>query len=79
MRVYKVTFYTYSGMSIPMGENISRDMAIEMVRKKNRWARERGQPVTKIGPGRWEHETPEDAFMISDYDGILVVKAKGHN
>lgn len=70
---YDVNFHTYSGMRIPIAENVDRDEAAAAVKRKNQAARRRGQPISKLGKNRWEHETPEDAFMISDYDGILSV------
>lgn len=72
--MYDVVFHTYSGMDIPLGENMSRDEAEGVIRRRLRAARRFGQPVTKIGKGRWECQTPDDAWMVSDNDGVLAVR-----
>jgi hypothetical protein len=72
---YDVKFVTYSGMTIELGCGISRDEAQALVKEMNRAARQNGQPVTRIKRARntWEHETSEDAVLIGDTDGWLVV------
>ena len=70
---YNIRLHTYSGMVTTLWEKVDRNFALAYIRSSNRRARFRGQPVSYLGDGRWEHETPEDAFMIGDGDGILQV------
>jgi hypothetical protein len=70
-REWKLQFFTYSGMRIPIDEGPYRQM-LAKAGKKNARARARNQPVDVLTPGRkWEHETSDDAALISDCDGIL--------
>jgi hypothetical protein len=68
---YVLRFHTYSGMhyEVDCGDDLAemRIVAAKFIRKARRT-----QPVDLIVRGRrWEFETPEDAFMISDNDGTL--------
>lgn len=69
----KVSFVTYAGTTIPLGRGLSRAEAKELVRSEIRRAKKRGQPVTKIGKGEWEFESPENAFMVTSNEGWLLV------
>jgi hypothetical protein len=76
MKHYVLRFHTYSGMLY----DIESDDDLAVVRKaaanRIREARKSAQPVQTLIPGsRWEFETPETAFMISDGDGILEITA----
>jgi hypothetical protein len=66
----RLVMYAYCGMSIPMDEGDMKTVRAAAARRLRR-ARRR-QPVTVLEKGReWELETPDDAFMVSDTDGIL--------
>jgi len=71
---WDVQFHTYSGMSIPFGDDVSKDEAKDIIRRRLRRAKRDGQPVTKIAPGEWEFECPDDAGMMSDDMGVLTVR-----
>lgn len=72
--MFNVTFYTYSGMSIPVARGVEREEAKELVKERIRRARKHGIPVDKIDKGRWEFQTPDNAVMITDAHGILTVR-----
>ena len=70
--MYYVKFYTYSGMSIPFQENLEKREARDCVARIIRSRRRIKQPIVTLLKGKaWEFETPEDAFLIGDYDGTL--------
>jgi len=77
MKKHIVTFHAYCGMSHVVAKGVTRARAKEIIRNRIRNAKASGQPVTKIGKGEWEFETPEDAFMVSDDDGILIMRRYG--
>lgn len=79
---YCMVFYTYSGMPIPIIPAYAPEDS-KVVRKECalyiRRARKLGRYVKRIKhlPGevaRWEVQTPPDAVIISDCEGILVVE-----
>ncbi len=72
--MFNVTFVTYSGMPIPIAEHVDREQAKAAVRRRLKRAKRNGQPISKVGNGKWEIETPENAFMIGDDDGFLIVR-----
>jgi hypothetical protein len=72
--MFDVYFITFSGMTIPIAERLNKADMMEKVRLRNRIARERGQPVAKVGKGCWEHGEEDDNGMIGDRHGILKVK-----
>ena len=71
---YTVTFTSYSGMTVTFGESLSREEAETIIKRRLRLAHYLGNPVVKIGKGKWEIETPEDGRAISDNQGFLSVK-----
>lgn len=71
--MYTVKFYTYCGMSYTLAENVDKEEAKSVVRNQITRARKNGKSVTKISPGRWEFETPDDAGMVSDNEGTMVI------
>jgi hypothetical protein len=73
---YDVTLEAYCGMSVPLGEGLDRDAVKGVVRSFLRRARRAGSPVTKIGKGRWEIETREDAVAVGDHEGVLIVRPR---
>ena len=74
---YYLDFNTYSGMTIPITEGSYRD-CLERAKRKVELAKKRDQPVNILIPNKqWEFETPEDAMMISDHDGILSIIEEG--
>ena len=75
MHTYSLKVVTYSGMSIPMGEDMDREEVRSKIQRIKRNARRYGQPYSYLGNGEWEFETPEDAASISDHDGWLIVRA----
>lgn len=70
---YNVAFRSYCGMDYTIAENVDLNAAKTIVKERIRSARCQGQPVTKLGKGEWEFETPEDAALISDEEGVLSV------
>lgn len=69
-------FITYSGMTIPLLDRDVEDCR-NRAAAKIRKARDEGQPVSILDRGKeWEFETPEDALMISDLDGLLVLTVR---
>ena len=72
--MFSVQFVTYSGMPIPLLTSEDKREVLDYCRSRVKAARRRGQPVSNVGRGKWEFETPETAFAISDRDGFLVVR-----
>lgn len=72
--MFDLVFYTYSGMPIPLGEGLTKEEARHKVKSRIARARREGQPVSKIGKGEWEFETPESSALIGDDDGTLVLR-----
>ena len=71
---FNVTLASYTGMSIPLVEDVERGEAITAAKRHLRRARRRGCPVEKIGRGQWEIGTPDDACMVGDSEGILTIR-----
>lgn len=68
-------FVTYSGMTVPLYEGNDIEEAKEIAEKRIARAKALEQPVNELEDGRkWEFETPEDASLISDNDGILYLE-----
>jgi hypothetical protein len=72
----KITFITYSGMVIPVADFVTLKAAGSIVKSRCLAAKRRGQTVMKIGKNKWELCSPEDAAMISDHDGFLIVQRR---
>lgn len=72
--MWSVVFYCYCGMSIPVGDHMTRAEAQHAITRWLRRAKRNGQPVSRIGRNSWECESPEDAGSVSDYDGVLCAK-----
>ncbi len=67
-------FNTYSGMTIPIISGTYRE-CLDRALAKVSLAKKRNRPVTVLIPNKkWEFETPEDAMMISDRDGIMLIR-----
>lgn len=72
---HNLSFSAYCGMTYRIAERIEESEARACVALKIRRARKRGQRVTVLDKGEaWEFETPEDAAMVSDDDGVLRMK-----
>jgi hypothetical protein len=54
---------------------MDREEVRSKIQRIKRNARRYGQPYSYLGNGEWEFETPEDAALISDHDGWLIVRA----
>lgn len=76
IKIYKIKFVSYSGITFNLYENLDLESVKQKVKLLNKIARKKGHIVTKIGKGEWEHETPENAIMVSDQDGYLIVKTQ---
>lgn len=72
--MFTVKFFSYCGMSFTLGDGLTRKEAETLIRRRLRLARYRSRPVQKIGKGRWEILTPDDAAGVSDGEGILSVR-----
>lgn len=70
---FDVTLHAYCGMNVPVAEDVDKDAAKDAVRGFLRRARRKGNPVEKLGPRRWEIQTPEDAIMVDDLEGTLAI------
>ena len=72
-----LTLHAYCGMPVPLADGDLDDVrqaAAQFIRRKRR----RGKPVTKLIRGQeWEVQTPEDAAIISDDEGLLVLDPIG--
>lgn len=68
----ELIMYSYCGMKVPLKTG---DMATCHERAKQlRERHERyGGAVSVLSPTKWELETPENASMVSDEDGILAI------
>jgi hypothetical protein len=71
----RLIFVTYSGMTIPLEETAYRhetgDLR-QLAARKLRLARRQGRPAYVVKRGEcWEFETPDDAHMIGDRDGMM--------
>ncbi len=78
LKTAKLTFKSYCGMSTEIDQTRFR-IDVSALRKQAarriKDARRTGQPVAIVDRGRrWEFETPEDAALVSDSDGILVLE-----
>lgn len=73
---FDVRFHSYSGMESNFGESLTLDQAHNIVRHYLRTSRKMGCEVVKTGKGIWEIQTPEDARMVSDREGILTVSRR---
>ena len=71
---YNVTLSTYSGMSVSLAEGVDLEEAKQIVKRRLRAMRRAGYPVDKIGKGEWEIQTPDDAVMIGDREGVLRIR-----
>lgn len=77
--MYRVTFYTYSGMSIPMLATEDRDELKGFVQRYLRRKRRLGYYVQYLGkrnnsPGASWEIADENAAMIGDDQGFLSVR-----
>ncbi len=72
--MYDVLFHSYCGMTTPLARGADRERVKAIVRAKLRRAKRFGQPVSRCGRLQWEFSSPDDAFMVSDSDGILSVR-----
>ena len=72
--MFSAIFYSYCGMSIPLGGDLSRDAARGLIKRLVKRGKRWGQDVIRHRAGHWEFCSPEDAAMVSDWDGELIVK-----
>jgi hypothetical protein len=70
---YDILWTSYSGSSYPLGEQLTKEEASNLIRERLRLARRKGKPVAKIDKGRWEIQTPEEAGAISESEGFLTL------
>jgi len=71
---YNVVLNAYCGMSVPVARDVDREEAIAAIKRFLNRARRNGCPVAKLGKGQWEIQTPDDAALVSDLEGILRVR-----
>lgn len=72
---YTVKFHSYCGLTLTLGEGLEREEAAAIIRARLKRAKRQGLPVSKVGKGEWEIETPDDAGSIGDGEGILTLRA----
>lgn len=72
--MFEVVFDSYCGMTRCLARGLDRVEVKETIRRIIRSARRQGRFVDKIRKGVWEVQTPDDACMISDEEGILSVR-----
>jgi hypothetical protein len=70
--MYSLTFVTFSGMTIPLGDDMDKEDVACEVKRRNTHARRRGLDVMKTENNTWEH-TDDEAVMVGDDQGYLMV------
>jgi polysaccharide deacetylase 2 family uncharacterized protein YibQ len=71
--MYDIKFYAYCGMSYEIANNLTADEVKKKLREMFASARKSGSIVSHIRKNTWEIETPEDAVMVADDEGIVKV------
>ena len=71
---YRIMFYAYCGMTFPIAHDVDKEDVKRIVKERIKRARKKGQPVQSLGNGEYEFQTPEDAKIIADHEGTLVIK-----
>jgi hypothetical protein len=74
MTMFEIVFYPHCGDRLVLAESVDREEAGVVVRGQLLASRRLGLIVSKLSPGRWEIEGPDDAVMVSDREGILVAR-----
>lgn len=72
--MFDVVLYTHTGMRVPLCEREDVATCKSRVRGYLRYCRRIGHPVYRTGKGRWEVEGRDNAWMVSDREGTLVVR-----
>lgn len=71
---YDVILYAYCGMPVPIRTNVDFQEARSVASDLRKRRKQQGYPVTHLGGNKWEIETPDDAIMIGDREGILEIE-----
>lgn len=71
--MYDIKFHAYCGMSYEIANDLTIDEVKEKLREMFASARKSGSMISHIGKNTWEIETPENAVMVSDNEGIVKV------
>ena len=75
---YTLALHAYCGMTVPIDDDMDRDEARRAAARLVNTRRRQGFPVAVLEPGRrWEIMEPDDAVMVSDDSGILVLRGPG--
>jgi hypothetical protein len=72
-RSYDIDFITYSGMPIPILQDVDKETAKAYANKRKRRFREKGFYVQYVNKGTWEFND-ENGFMVSDQEGFLTIR-----
>jgi hypothetical protein len=72
-RSYDIDFVTYSGMPIPIRQDVTKEEAKAYANRRKRRFRKDGFYVMYLGKGRWEYND-ENAALVSDYEGFLTIR-----
>jgi hypothetical protein len=72
-RTYDVDFVTYSGMPIPILQDVSKEEAKAYANSRKRRFRKDGFYVQYVSRGTWEYND-ENAALVSDYEGFLKIR-----
>lgn len=72
----KLIMSSYCGMSYEIYEGTVEDCRNKAKKICDRHRKKRGGAVTELTDRTWELESPEDARMVSDDDGILSIRGE---
>jgi len=76
--LFTLTHHAYCGMPIPLveeQEQATREEARDRAARRLRYLRSEGMPIVTREKGeRWEVLCPEDAVLVPDYCGELVLR-----
>ncbi len=70
---FNVHLRSYSGMVHYLGTDLTREEAKSIIKLNLKIARKMGCIISKVGKGEWEIGSRDDAVMVSDTEGYLVV------
>ena len=75
MQVYNVSFKAYHNRNpLALEESLNRTDARKYVARQLQYYRFKGYPIITLEPGQlWEIGEPEDAIMVPDYCGLLMI------
>lgn len=72
--LYQVKMIAYCGLVVPLLRRANYEDARAEVAERLRSARKSGRVCVKTKPDTWEILSPDDAVMVSDDEGYLVMR-----